>query len=171
MITIELKGERVTVRPRSLHSYIEKCDYIKGRRPSPYDSLRDLPEKYQDTQAKRDKYLEMAMMVSMKISSVGFDEEADFDRSYEAVYLSVWQALKDHYKWPKSPHEGVDVAEKWYSKLDSDVQLQLLVAVQGLDQRKMAKNSDGPVENPPKGPEEQAVQAEIIQPQEPQTVI
>lgn len=149
----------MTVRPRSLHSYIEKSDYIKSRRPSPYVSLRDLPKEYQDTQGKRERYLEMAIMASMKLSSVGFTEEFYFDVSPEGKYYATWQSMKEHYKWPSDPLKGVDVVDKWYSALSNDEKNQVDMAIEGIDQRKLAKNSAGPEENPTKGPEEQSVPA------------
>ncbi len=167
MITVDLNGERVTIRPRSLHSYIEKSDYIKSRRPSPYVSLRDLPK--QKSQASTDRYLELAVMASMRMSSVGFEEEMDFDGSLEGVYYAIWQALKGHFKWSEDGHEGVDKAEKWYTELSADSKIKVLSAIRGTDERKIAKNSAGPAENPPKGPEEQLVQAEISQASVPQT--
>lgn len=149
----------MTVRPRSLHNYIEKCDYIKGRRPSPYNSLRDIPK--QKTKADTERYLEMAIMASMRMSSVGFEEELYFDSSLEGTYYAIWQSVKSHFKWPEDPYEGVDAAEKWYSKLDDESKSALRSAIRGVDERRLAKNSDGPEENPTKGPEETSVQTGI----------
>lgn len=154
MITVVLNGERVTIRPRSLHSYIEKTDYIKSRRPSPYSSLRDLPK--QKNREATDRYVEIAIMASMKLSSVSFEEEMRFDISLEGYYYAAWQGTREHFKWDSDSTKGVDQVEKWISKLDPESQESLRLALRGIDERALAKNSDGPEKNPQKGPEEES---------------
>lgn len=158
MITLELKKERVTIRPRSLHEYIEKVDYIKSRRPSAYSALRDLPKGA--SADGRAKFVEIAMMASMKLSCVSLEEELNFDTSFEGFYYTVWQAAKASMKWPDDAAKGVNVAEHWYSDLDDEEKAQVRFAIRGIDQRSLAKNSDGLTETPTGEAENQSSSAE-----------
>lgn len=153
MITLDINNDRVAVRPRSLHSYIEKIDYIKSRRPSPYSSLRDLPK--QKNSEAHAKFVEIAMMASMKLSAVGLEEELYFDSSFEGFFYTVWQAVRAHFKWSAEGLVGVNQAEQWYMGLNDDHKEQVRFAIRGVDERSLAKNSDGPEENPQEGPEKQ----------------
>jgi hypothetical protein len=149
LISLELKRERVTIRPRSLHEYIAKVDYIKSRRPSAYSSLKDLPK---NTSADgRAKYVEIAMMASMKLSCVSLEEELNFDTSFEGFYYTVWQSAKSSMKWSEDAAVGVNQAEHWYTDLDDEDKAQIRFAIRGVDQRSLAKNSSGPAETPTSG--------------------
>jgi len=157
MITITLKGEKVTVKPSALHVYLERIEYIKSRRMSPIDALKNLPPGI--TEANYAKFVEIAISSSMKLSSVSFDEEMAFEASQEGFYLTVFQALKEHMtrkdsaeKWPTDPIKGVSSASFYYETLSDEEKTTLRLAMRGVDERALAKNSDSPTPPEP-GPE------------------
>ncbi len=148
MINVTLKGEQVAVKPATLHRYIEKVEYIKSRRLSPIDALKNLPAGI--TQDNYAKMVEIAISSSMRMSSVPFEEEMLFEGSQEGFYYNVYQALRDHFKWGSDGLAGVDKAERFYESLDEADKISLRLAMRGVDERSLAKNSDGPT--PQEGP-------------------
>jgi glycyl-tRNA synthetase alpha subunit len=147
VITVEIGDLKVSLVPRTLHNYIEKIDYIKSRRPSPYASLSGIPDSM--SAEGKQKMAEIALQSYMKMSSVSFEEEIAFDCSFEGFYFSLWQAAKNSIKeWQKlSAFDGVAKAKDWFEQLDSDKATEVRLAIRGIDQRSLAKNSDGPQEN------------------------
>jgi hypothetical protein len=129
-----------------LHNVIEKIDYIKTRRPSPYSALDGLPQSM--SAEGKQKMAEIALSSFMKMSSVSIDEEFAFDTSFEGRYHSIWQAAKGSMKgWDKlNPAQGVAAAREWFDALPGDKADEVRLAVRGIDQRQLAKNSDGPQE-------------------------
>lgn len=148
MITVQVGDESVVLVPRSLQDYIHKVDYIKKRRPSPYEALDGVPESM--SADGKQKIAEIALTSYMKMSSVSFEEELAFDCSLEGFYYSLWQGAKASMKgWSKlTPIQGVSAARDWFDKLDNKKATEIRLALRGLDQRALAKNSDGPPENP-----------------------
>lgn len=148
MITVEVDGAKVTLVPRSLHNYIDKVDYIKSRRPSPYASLSGIPDNM--SAEGKQKMAEIALQSYMKMSSVSFEEELAFDCTFEGFYYSVWQAAKNCMPgWVKlSGFDGVAAAKTWFDLLPEEKGTEVRLAIRGIDQRPLAKNSDGPQENP-----------------------
>jgi len=144
VIVVDIAGDRVLVTPRSLQNYIDKIEYIKSRRPSPYQMLRDLPEKI--SEQNYEKFVEIAMMSSMKLSCVSPQEELDFDSCFEGYFYSIWVSMRGHYKWDKNPKAGIEQARKWVDSLTLDEAKCVRLALRGIDERAHAKNSDGPVE-------------------------
>lgn len=147
MITVEVGDLKVSLVPRTLQNYIEKVDYIKSRRPSPYASLSGIPDSM--SADGKQKMAEIALQSFMKMSSVSFEEEIVFDTSFEGFYYSVWQAAKNCMPgWSKlSGFDGVAKAREWFEQLDNDKATEVRLAIRGIDQRSLAKNSDGLQEN------------------------
>ena len=148
MITVEVGELKVVLVPRSLQNYIDKVDYIKARRPSPYASLDGIPAEM--TADGKQKMAEIALKSYMQMSSVSFDEEIAFDCSFEGFYYSVWQAAKASIAgWEKLKGlVGVVMAKDWFEGLSPEKATEVRLAIRGIDQRALAKNSDGPPETP-----------------------
>jgi hypothetical protein len=143
MITVEIGSERVTIVPRSLQCYMDKVDFIKSRRLSPAQSLAGMlnPKNPEGNQ----KVTEIAIAACMKMSSVSFEEELQFDMSFEGFYYSIWQGLMgSKTEWKKlQPKQGIDAARQWFDALDDHKKTEVRMALRGIDQRSLAKNSNG----------------------------
>jgi len=148
VITVTVGEEKVVLVPRSLQDYIHKVDYIKTRRPSPYEALDGIPGTM--SADGKQKMAEIALKSYMQLSSVSFDEELAFDCSFEGFYYSVWQAAKASIPgWDKlTSSAGVIKAKEWFEALEFEKATEVRLAIRGIDQRTLAKNSDGPQENP-----------------------
>lgn len=147
---------KVVLVPRSLQNYIDKIDYIKTRRPSPYAALDGIPETMSADGKKA--MAEIAIKSYMQLSSVAFHEELAFDTSFEGFYFALWQGAKGSLPgWDKlTPADGVATAKQWFTALDDKDSDDVRLALNGIEQRELAKNSDGhqdpleslPVANP-----------------------
>ena len=148
MITVIIGEEKVVLVPRALQDYIHKVDYIKTRRPSPYAALEGVPSEM--TAVGKSVMAEGAMKAYMQLSSVSFDEELAFDCSFEGFFYSLWQAAKASIQGWKDlkPSAGIVKAKDWYNGLEPEKAEEVSLALRGIDQRTLAKNSDGPQENP-----------------------
>lgn len=148
MITVTIGSERVNVVPRSLQCYLDKVDFIKSRRVSPAQLLTGMlnPKNPEGNQ----KVTEIAMKACMLLSSVSFEEEMQFDMSFEGFYYSVWQGVMNAFPdWKRlDPKVGIDKARAWFDGLSDDDKTNVRLALRGTDQRALAKNSSGLPENP-----------------------
>lgn len=143
MIAVEIKGERVNIVPRSLQDYCEKVDYIRSRRPTPAQLLAGmLVPKQPEANAK---VTELVINQFMRGGSVSFEEEMAFDVSFEGFFYSLWQGAKNSIEaWKKlKPEAGVHAAKIWFEALEQDRQTEVRLALRGVDQRSLAKNSSG----------------------------
>ena len=143
MITVEINGERVNIVPRSLQDYCEKVDYIRSRRPTPAQLLAGmLVPKQPEANAK---VTELVITQFMRGGAVSFDEEMAFDVSFEGFFYSLWQGAKASITaWQKlKPMAGVQAAKIWFEELNQDQQVEVRLALRGIDQRALAKNSSG----------------------------
>lgn len=143
MITVEVNGERVNIVPRSLQDYCQKTDYIRSRRPTPAQLLAGmLTPKNPEANAK---VTELVINQFMRGGSVSFEEEMSFDVSFEGFFHSLWQGAKESVKgWDRLKAEaGVQAAKVWFEQLDTEKQTEVRLALRGVDQRALSKNSDG----------------------------
>ena len=143
MITVKISGERVDILPRSLQDYCEKVDFIRSRRPTPADLLAGmLVPKQPEANAK---VTELVITQFMRGGSVSFDEEMAFDVSFEGFFYSLWQGAKGSVKgWERlKPQAGLQAAKVWFEALTPEEQVEVRLALRGLDQRALAKNSNG----------------------------
>lgn len=143
MITVEVNGERVNIVPRSLQDYCEKVDYIRSRRPTPAQLLAGMlvPKQPEANQ----KVTELVIGQFIRGGSVSFDEEMAFDVSFEGFFHSLWQGAKGSIlAWQTlKPNAGVQAAKLWFEQLDKDQQVEVRLALRGIDQRALSKNSSG----------------------------
>ena len=82
----------------------------------------------------------------MRLSAVDFDEELTFDSSMEGYYFTVYQALRDQYKWPAEPIKGVAKAAEFWESLSKTDQSTLKYAIRGVDEMLIAGKSDSPAQ-------------------------
>lgn len=154
MITVSIGGKDVVVKPKHLIDYVEKVDFIKTRRGTPYDLVRDFP-KEKDLEGTR-ALVEIAMRtVYTNSSSVSIDEELCFDRSEEGFYWEIWKCLPElplvRGKPPETAREGINRAKRIWESGTSDEKNALRFAIASVDERSNLGNFEGPSETSPPG--------------------
>lgn len=152
MITVSIGGTEIVVRPKRLIDYVEKIDFIRLRRTTPYDLLRDWPD--EDRQTKLG-LIEIAMRtVYTNSSSVSFEEELAFDRSEEGLFWTIWKCLPTEppKKYPKGAkviepwREGINRARNLWNSGTPEEKQALRMAIEAVDESNNLKNSESPSE-------------------------
>ena len=158
----------LSISPRKLINYIEKVQFIKSRRPTPWDLMKGVPKTL--SVADYTAYVETAMKtVYTHASAVGIQEEIDFDTSPEGFFWTLWKCMvpdRASVKKKVTMAEASAVQEPWEAGLlkaralweaaTDDEKRQIRMALDASDQMRQVKNSDGPPEtnSPEAGPKE-----------------
>lgn len=150
MITISLCGTEIVVRPKTLLDYVEKLDFIKSRRATPYDLARTFLTKAsneRDVAGNQAVIAEAMRTVYCRSSSVSSEEQIEFEHSKEGRYYDLWRCCRLS---GESPLDGINRIEKLYNGATEEERSALILALNGVDERNLRKNSDGPsVESTP----------------------
>lgn len=156
-------GLELDITPKTLLDYCEKVDFIKSRRPSPWQLLRDIPPSI--TVDSYTAFVSEAMKACVVASSsVSPMEEVSFDTSEEGFFYDLWRSLEYSRKKNKGPVKGLSVLERdrvkapdpwrrgimeakriWELATDEEKQA-IRIALAASDQMTQVKNSDGPPE-------------------------
>jgi hypothetical protein len=140
---ISVGGTEVIIRPARLIDYVEKLDFIKMRRTSPYDLVRDFPR--EDAKGSL-ALVEIAMRtVYTNSSNVSVEEELAFDKSEEGFYWTLWRCMPA--KVSKSPEDwraGINRAKMLWESGTPDERRSLRFAMDAVDEMANLKNSEGP---------------------------
>lgn len=145
MITVSIGGKDIVVKPRYLIDFVEKVDFIKSRRATPWSLIQGFPPKLDEENYKILVGIAMKTVYSQS-SSVSIEEEMYFDKSDEGFLFSLWKCI------PASPAKGKQedfkagfsrVNALWESAT-SEEKAELKVALLATDERNNLKNSDGP---------------------------
>lgn len=155
----------LSISPRRLINYIEKVEFIKSRRPAPWDLMKGVPKNL--SVADYTAYVETAMKtVYTHASAVGIQEEIDFDTSPEGFYWTLWkcatmdapqkQTFGNRVPDPEPWRKGIQQAKACWEAATDDEKRQIRMALDASDQMRQVKNSDGPPEtnSPEAGPKE-----------------
>lgn len=148
----------LSISPRRLINYIEKVQFIKSRRPAPWDLMKGVPKTL--SVADYTAYVETAMKtVYTHASAVGIQEEMDFDTSAEGFYWSLWKcmvpdrssvrarvSMADAGSSQEPWEAGVLRAKALWEAANDDEKRQIRMALDASDQMRQVKNSDGPPE-------------------------
>ena len=162
MITVEVGGTRLQIVPKRLHDYIRKIEFIKSRRRSPYDLLRDVPRSL--PVADWTAFVETAMRVVHQCSSsVPPAEEHAFDTSEEGLFYNLFCAIemgrgqkpeKSKLLQPAGQkdalpdwHRGINEARRLWESATSEERAALTAALFAADEMRAVKKSDGPSES------------------------
>jgi hypothetical protein len=145
MITVSIGGTDVVVRPRYLIDFVDKVDFIKSRRATPWSLLQGLPDKMPEENYRI--FVEIAMKtVYTNSSSVSYEEEMFFDKSDEGWLYSLWKCLPipavkgKEEDWKKGFARVKDI----WDRATPEEKAELKVAFLATDERNNLKNSDGP---------------------------
>ena len=163
MITVEVGGTRLQIVPKRLHDYIRKVEFIKSRRRTPWDLLRDVPRSL--PVADWTAFVETAMRtVHQCSSSVPPAEEHAFDTSEEGLFFNLFVAIemgrgqkpeKSKLLQPAGKkedglpdwHKGINEARRLWEQATSEERAALTAALFATDQMRAVKKSDGPSES------------------------
>lgn len=153
MITVSIGGKEIVVKPKHLIDYVEKVDFIRSRRTSPFDLLKDFPSD-QMKGAGGAAITEIAMRtVYTNSSSVSIEEELSFDRSEEGFFWTLWKCMPPEKKagpvtqtassipdWKA----GINRARMLWKSGTPEEKQRLRLAIEAVDERANLKNSDSP---------------------------
>ena len=143
MITIELQGEDYEFNPAAIDEFLERNDYIRSLRITFKTFQSELPVV---ESANLVAFTEV--FLSRTNLAVTMDEEIAFSSGSHGFFYDLWRTLR--HKSPKfkklrdSPNAGVNAASKLWNTLDNDEKTLVRLAVDGIDQKKLQGNSDGP---------------------------
>lgn len=162
MIPVEIGGTRLQIVPKRLHDYIRKVEFIKSRRRTPWDLLRDVPRSLpvQDWTA----FVEIAMKtVHQCSSSVPPAEEQAFDTSEEGLFYNIFIAIelgrgqkpeKSKLLQPAAQKDappdwqrGINEARRLWEDATSEERAALTAALFATDEMRGIKKSDGQPES------------------------
>lgn len=156
-------GLELDITPKRLLDYCEKVDFIKSRRPSPWQLLRDIPPSI-----SLDSYTafvgEAMKACVIASSSVSPLEEVNFDTSEEGFYYDLWRSLehskkkargaaglsvleRDKGKSPDPWRRGIMEAKRIWELATDEEKKAIRIALSATDQMAQVKNSDGPPES------------------------
>jgi hypothetical protein len=144
MITISLGGKEIVIRPKTLLDYVEKLDFIKSRRTTPFELVKDFPQDRGPKGAEGQiKLVQIAMQtVYTRSSSVSYQEEIDFDASEEGYYYDLWRCFRKD--GDKNWVQGINAAREMWEGATQEERLSVKYAFVGIDETNNLKNSDGP---------------------------
>ena len=164
MITVEVGGTRLQIVPKRLHDYIRKVEFIKSRRSTPWNLLRDVPRSL--PVADWTAFVETAMRTAHQCSSsVTPAEEHAFDTSEEGLFYNLFVAiemgrgrkpersrlLQSDSRKPEDAlpdwHKGINEARRLWEQATSEERAELTAALFATDQIRAIKKSDGPSES------------------------
>lgn len=154
MITVSVGGQDIVVKPRKLHDYVEKLDFIKMRRGAPWDLIQGFPPEIANNEENYKTLVGIAMStVYRNSSSVSPEEELRFDQSEEGFFYSMWKSIpleptkrkgkgirKDS---PETWQEGINRAKALWDGATKEEKNELQIAFFAVDERHAVKNSDG----------------------------
>jgi hypothetical protein len=150
LITVPVNGVDVQVKPKRLLDYLQKIDFIKTRRRNVWDLLRGNPGITK--QEEFDRLFRIAAEVVYSLSSsVTMDEEMAFDRSEEGFFYDLWRATNgDTKETPTKEHPlvGIQRMNLWWQQMLDSERREIVKALNVVDERRLAKNSDGPIASP-----------------------
>jgi hypothetical protein len=156
-------GLDLDITPKTLLDYCEKVDFIKSRRPSPWQLLRDIPNTL--TVDSYSAFVAEAMKACVTASSsVSVLEEMNFDTSEEGFFYDLWRSLeysrkkhgsakgltvleRDRLKAPEPWRRGIMEAKKIWEMATTAEKQEIRMALNAADQMTQVKNSDGPPES------------------------
>lgn len=156
MITVSIGGKDIVVKPKYLLDYVQKVDFIKARRATPYSLIQGFPPKLDEENYKILVSLAMKTVYSQS-SSVSIEEEICFDKSDEGFLYSLWKCIPAPSKKVSETFQaGFARVNAIWESATTEEKMELKVALHATDEANNLKNSDGPSgEQSPPGPQEQ----------------
>jgi hypothetical protein len=145
MITVSIGGKDIQVKPKHLIDYVEKIDFIKSRRATPWSLIQGFPPKLDEENYKTLVGLAMKTVYSQS-SSVSIEEELCFDKSDEGFLYSLWRCIPAQ-KTKGKPEDwktGLNRVNAIWEKATSEEKMELKTALLATDESNNLGNSDGP---------------------------
>lgn len=145
MITVSIGGKDIVVKPKHLIDYVEKVDFIKSRRATPWSLIQGFPPKLDEENYKILVGLAMKTVYSQS-SSVSIEEEICFDKSDEGFLYSLWKCIPGpNIKGkPEDWKTGFNRVNRLWESATPEEKAELKVALLATDESNNLKNSDGP---------------------------
>ena len=161
---VSVGEQKLLIKPRRLINYVEKVEYIRSRRPGVWDLLKQFPRTFQ-ADTYQSLVREAMSVVYTTGTTVGIQEEIDFDNSPEGFYWTLWKCMppvaqakskKTFFESEKPRDEdpvvqGIQRAKLlWESATDIE-KTEIRIALNAADPQ--IKNSDGPPSAETTGPQ------------------
>jgi len=145
MITVSIGGKDIVVKPKHLIDYVDKVDFIKSRRATPWSLIQGFPPKLDEENYKILVSLAMKTVYSQS-SSVSVEEELFFDKSEEGFLYSLWKCIPvgPVKGKPEDFKAGFARVNKLWDSATPEEKAELKIALFATDEGNNLKNSDGP---------------------------
>jgi hypothetical protein len=156
MITVSIGGKEIVVKPKHLLDYVEKVDFIKMRRGTPWDLIQGFPPEIANHEENYKTLVGLAIkQVYTNSSSVGIEEEVLFDKSEEGFFWMLWKCMPpikarvEDAKGNKKSRmetwrEGINRAKALWESGTNEEKFKVRLALEATDESHNLKNSDGP---------------------------
>lgn len=145
MSTLSIGGKEIVVKPKHLIDYVDKVDFIKSRRATPFSLIQDFPPNMTEENYKILVGIAMKTVYTQS-SSVSLEEEICFDKSDEGFLYGLWKCIPvpavkgvpEHWK------AGFARVNRLWESATPEEKIALKFALQATDEAHNLKNSDGP---------------------------
>lgn len=145
MIKVSVGGKEIVVKPKRLLDYVEKLDFIKSRRTTPWSLIQGFPTDMSEENYKILVGIAMRTVYSQS-SSVSIEEELFFDKSDEGFLYGLWKCIPAPAAKGKTEtwQAGFNRVNRLWESATPEEKAEIRIALFATDEGNNLKNSDGP---------------------------